>query len=67
MSRPTMLIVLGVMVLLAPFSGLPMAILTWILPLLGLVVLAIGISMHREQKASIAARTPSHETTVISA
>lgn len=43
-----MLMILGGVVLLSPFSGLPLSILTWILPLLGLAVLAIGFS-YRER------------------
>lgn len=39
-----MLIILGALVFVAPFSGLPMAILTWILPLLGLIGIGIGVS-----------------------
>lgn len=35
---------LGILVALSPFSGLPLAILSWILPVLGLAVLAIGIT-----------------------
>lgn len=35
---------LGVLVALSPFSGLPLAILSWILPVLGLAVLLIGIT-----------------------
>lgn len=43
-----MLIVLGALTLLSPFSGLPMTILTWILPLLGLAVVAVGVSYRRQ-------------------
>lgn len=50
-----MLMILGGVVLLSPFSGLPLSILTWILPLLGLAVLAIGFS-YRER-----AEKPSEE------
>lgn len=48
MSRSLMLMILGGVVLLSPFSGLPLSILTWILPILGLAVLAIGFS-YRER------------------
>lgn len=48
MSRSLMLIVLGALTLLAPFSGLPMSILTWILPLFGLGVVAVGVSYRRQ-------------------
>lgn len=42
-----MLIILGALVFVAPFSGLPMNILAWILPVFGLAVAAIGISYRR--------------------
>ena len=42
-----MLIILGALVLVAPFSGLPMNILAWILPVLGLGVVAIAVSYRR--------------------
>ncbi len=43
-----MLIVLGALTLLSPFSGLPMSILTWILPLFGLAIVAVGVSYRRQ-------------------
>lgn len=49
MSRALMLIVLGVLVMLSPFSGLPMSILTWILPVFGLIAIAVGVSYKRER------------------
>lgn len=42
-----MLIILGALVFVAPFSGLPMSILAWILPVSGLALVAIGISYRR--------------------
>lgn len=50
MSRALMLLILGILVMLAPFSGLPMSILAWILPVLGALVLAIGVSYKRERR-----------------
>lgn len=61
MSRGLMLIVLGALVMLAPFSGLPMRILIWILPVLGLAILLIGISYKRER---VRATPSSHEASV---
>lgn len=49
MSRSLMLIVLGALIVLSPFSGLPMSILAWILPVLGLAILTIGVSYKRER------------------
>lgn len=62
MSRERALMLLGILVLVSPFVGLPLAILTWILPLLGGLVLGIGASysmrrrnMQRAQQALHAA------------
>lgn len=55
MSRSLMLIVLGALTALSPFSGLPMRILVFILPVLGLIAVAIGISYRRNPA------TPRHE------
>jgi hypothetical protein len=61
-----MLIIIGSLVLLSPFSGLPMSILTWILPALGAVALAIGISYKREAVLTAASPTPDHEASLSS-
>lgn len=61
MSRSLMLIILGSLITLSPFSGLPMSVLTWILPVLGLVALAIGVSYKRQAKAR---PDTSHEATL---
>lgn len=61
MSRSLMLMILGGVVLLSPFFGLPLAILTWILPVLGLAVLAIGFSYR---KTSERASEERHEASV---
>lgn len=46
MSREGTLILLGVIVVLSPFLGLPYSWLMWILPILGLAVLAQGIVLR---------------------
>jgi hypothetical protein len=47
MSRPATLIVLGILIFLSPFSGLPLSWLSWILPILGLGVLVSGLSLRQ--------------------
>lgn len=47
MSRSLMLSILGVVIALTPFMGLPQSILTWIVPVLGLLVLGIGFTYRR--------------------
>ena len=51
MSRSLMLIILGAIIVLSPFSRLPLSILTWILPVLGLVAVAIGVSYRTKRPA----------------
>lgn len=59
MSRSLMLLILGALVAVAPFSGLPLSILAWILPPLGLATLAIGLSYRtRAPRASSAHEAP---------
>ncbi len=38
--------VLGVLVLISPWSGLPLVWLSWILPAIGVIVVVIGLSMR---------------------
>lgn len=44
MSRSLILIVLGVLVALTPFSGVPQSIMVWVVPPLGVLVALIGLS-----------------------
>lgn len=46
MSRSSTLILLGVLVILAPFSGFPMSIRSLIAVICGACVLGIGLSMR---------------------
>lgn len=46
MTRPSMLITLGIILVLLPFSGLPIAWRSFLLPVAGVAVLAIGISLR---------------------
>ncbi len=62
MTRSFMLIGIGSLVTLSPFSGLPMSILTWILPVLGILAIAIGISYRQERARSSSREVPHNET-----
>lgn len=44
MSRERLLMLLGILILVSPYVGLPLSILAWVLPLLGGIVLGIGAS-----------------------
>jgi hypothetical protein len=49
MSRTGVLITLGVLVMLTPFSGLPVAIRDLLLVAFGVCVLVIGLSLRKSE------------------
>jgi hypothetical protein len=51
MSRERLLMLLGILVVVSPFVGLPLAILTWVLPVLGALVFAIGTSFAMRKRS----------------
>lgn len=56
MSRTSALILLGVLVILIPFSGLPIALRTLLSEICGIAILGIGLMMrthevHRTESA----------------
>lgn len=53
MSREPMLVVLGAMVIIAPFSGLPLSWLMFLLPLIGALILLIGVSLTLRKKSTV--------------
>ena len=66
MTRESVLIILGVIIAASPYLGLPRSILGILLPILGLIVLAIGVMMRRTGQFSLRHRTservlPIHE------
>lgn len=63
MSREGIIMVLGVVVILSPFVGLPYAWLFWVLPIIGIAVFALALSLRvRRQRARAVVVTPqSHE------
>ncbi|MDB5264447.1 MAG: hypothetical protein JWN64_18 [Parcubacteria group bacterium] len=60
MSRGSTLIFIGALVILSPFSGLPMSILSWVLPILGGLVAIVGASF-RIRPVQIHQESISHE------
>ncbi len=46
MSRPSILILLGILTILTPFSGLPMSIRHLLFVVLGAFVFGIGLSLR---------------------
>lgn len=57
MSRSLILVLLGVLVALSPYVGIPYSYLMWVLPVLGLVVLLMGLSLKKGRVAE----TEAHE------
>jgi uncharacterized membrane protein YhaH (DUF805 family) len=58
MHRESFLMILAVLIMVSPFAGLPLSWLEWILPILGLFVLIIGISLRRVRDAKSASSAP---------
>lgn len=52
MSRPQLLVLIGIFVTVSPFIGLPLSVLRWALPVVGLVTLAIGVTLRPAPKPS---------------
>ncbi len=46
MSRPSILILIGVLTIIAPFSGLPVSFRSLLTVILGACVLGIGLSLR---------------------
>ncbi|MEO6536127.1 MAG: hypothetical protein ABIT47_00405 [Candidatus Paceibacterota bacterium] len=62
MSRESILMILGVLVAVSPWSGLPLAILVWILPVLGIAIAFIGFTLRtRANSIKEASSRPSQE------
>ncbi len=51
MSRESTLILFGVLVALSPFIGLPYIWLMWILPILGILVIVLGVALRAKRSA----------------
>lgn len=58
MSRESLLVFAGVLILLGQFIGLPLSWLAFLFPVLGILVVSIGFSYARERKR---APVPAHE------
>jgi hypothetical protein len=58
MSKEGTLFTVGVLVMLAPFSGLPLSWLTWILVALGAIVVIVAYFVRQERMARPAPLPP---------
>lgn len=54
MRREKILIILGIVIALSPFYGLPPAVMTGITIVLGLVVIAIGYTLIKKEAEATA-------------
>lgn len=59
MSRVQTLSLIGILVILSPFIGLPLSVLSFVLPVLGLAVVVIAISLRSPGKP----QPPSYDQT----
>lgn len=53
MSAHRILILLGILIALAPFIGVPLSFLRWLLPLLGLGIGAVGYVLRTSDKKEV--------------
>lgn len=49
MSRASMIIILGILIMLVPFSGLPIAYRSFMVVVFGLCVLGLGVSLRARE------------------
>jgi hypothetical protein len=50
MSRDSVVSILGVLVIISPFSGLPRGVLEWALPVIGAAIVVIGFLYRGERR-----------------
>lgn len=60
MSRESVLVLVGILIALSPFLGIPMPWLAIVLPLLGILVAVIGTSLRASR--FFAAEAQSHDS-----
>jgi hypothetical protein len=55
MSRESILVIVGILLMVSPFVGLPLSILMWLYLALGLLVSLIGVTLRlrKKRRASI--------------
>lgn len=61
MSREHILMVLGALVLLSPWSGIPMEWLQWALLLIGIAIIGISFTMRKRESREVSVPPPSDE------
>lgn len=58
MSRTGFLILVGVLTILTPFSGLPIAARSFLTAILGICTLAVGLSLRTHEAHRVEVATP---------
>ncbi|HWU24559.1 MAG TPA: hypothetical protein VN086_02300 [Candidatus Paceibacterota bacterium] len=53
MTREHILMILGALVLLSPWSGIPMEWLQWVLLLIGIAIIGIAFTMRKRQSRDV--------------
>jgi VIT1/CCC1 family predicted Fe2+/Mn2+ transporter len=61
MTRESVLVILGVLVALTPYAGLPLSILEIVLPVLGLLIVAIALTLRARNAHRQAEVVPVYE------
>lgn len=61
MQKRTVLVVIGIIIALSPFAGLPYSALMWLLPILGIITAVLAYPFRARPRA-VASDAP-HETT----
>ncbi len=51
MTRETLLLIFSILIGISPFVGLPLTVLSWILPILAFGIFAIAYQMRLRRKA----------------
>ncbi|MES2995165.1 MAG: hypothetical protein V4681_03985 [Patescibacteria group bacterium] len=61
MSRESLLIIIGALLMISPFTGLPLSILMWFYLALGLIVALIGVTLRIRRKRRAERTSSIHE------
>lgn len=65
MSKESSLFTVGVLVLISPFLGLPVSVLGFMLPILGIIILSVAYALRKERvKHEMPAEAPSAPVSV---
>lgn len=61
MTREGTLIMLGILVAVLPFIGLPLSLLHWLIPIVGLLISVVGLSLRKKRLMQSAEQTEAEQ------